>query len=264
MLFQRVLSAILLAPVFLYCVYRGGPWFFTLMALLSFQSMVEFHDLMAQAGKRCQRVLGYLWIAALYLGLAWGRTEGLLAAVALVPPLFLLKYLGTPAIDGAAFECAHTFYGVVAYGLPLAFLVPLRDFGPLGAEPLVLLVVLVWMQDTAAYFWGRAIGKHLFQQHISPKKTWEGAILGLLTALAATWACAVYVFGRPLSGPALAGLVVTAVAAQLGDLNESLLKRNVGAKDSGTLIPGHGGVLDRFDSFTFAAPVMYYVALWTF
>lgn len=123
----------------------------------------------------------------------------------------------------------------------------------------MVLLALVWMQDTAAYFWGRALGRHKLQPFLSPKKTWEGAILGLGTALGAAWALGVHGFGLTMGPARLAGLGLTAVAAQLGDLGESLLKRNMGAKDSGTLIPGHGGILDRFDSFTYAAPLMYYV-----
>jgi phosphatidate cytidylyltransferase len=256
----RVLSAVVLAPPFLYCVYRGHVWFLGLMLGLSLLGLKEYFDLLAAKSFSNQRVLGYLWIAAIYGAIWQAGTNGMLAMLALFPNLFIVKFLklvSTPSIEGAAMENAHTFYGVLGYGVPLAFLVLIRDMDPRGIS-LLLLVVLIWVQDIAAYFWGMAIGRHKFQPQLSPKKTWEGAVLGLATALAAVLGCMHY-FDYPISSRFILGLALTAVAAQLGDLNESLLKRNMEAKDSGTLIPGHGGVLDRFDSFTFAAPVMYYV-----
>lgn len=259
MLWKRVLSALVLAPFFIFCLLEGGTWFFVLASGLSLLGLREYFDLLGLAGHRNQRILGYLWTAAIYAGLALAGAQGVLAAVALAPNLFILKYLNRPEIDGAALENAHTFYGVIAYSLPLSFLVLLRNMQPSGLTNVVWLVVLIWVQDTAAYFWGRALGRHKLQPYLSPKKTWEGAILGLLTALGAVFLASQLWLHQPLSSWLIAGLALTGVSAQLGDLNESLLKRNVGAKDSGHLIPGHGGILDRFDSFTFAAPVMYYV-----
>jgi phosphatidate cytidylyltransferase len=259
-LLTRVLSALVLAPPFLYCAWRGGAWFFVLAAALSIVGLKEYFDLLARAGHASQQALGYAWTAAIYAGVWCAGTDGVLAALALVPNLVILKYLATPAIDGAVHESSRTFYGVVAFSMPLAFLVLLRGMEPGGLALLMILLLLVWIQDSAAYFWGRALGRHKLSEHLSPKKTWEGAVLGLVTALALVWAGSTWWLARPPGGALMAGLALTCVSAQLGDLNESLLKRNVAAKDSGTLIPGHGGILDRFDSFTFAAPVMYYVA----
>jgi len=262
MLATRVLSALILAPPFLYCVWIGGASLLILTLCLSILSLREYFDLLEGAGRKSQRPLGFFWVATLYLGLWLNGPSGLLAALVLVPNLFVLKYLSKPAIEGALTEMTHTFYGVLAYATPLAFLFLLGRGGQFQPPWLVLLLILVWVQDTAAYFWGLAMGRTLFQPWISPKKTWEGAILGLLTALVAAACFITLGLSRPLTLPAVLGLILVAVSAQLGDLNESLLKRNVAAKDSGNLIPGHGGVLDRFDSFTFAAPVMYYVAQW--
>jgi phosphatidate cytidylyltransferase len=229
----RILAGLVLAPPFLFCVWQGGVWFFVLALFLSLMAQHEYAQLLKAGGHSLQQHVGYAWTLLAYAGI-WGWShDGLFAAVSLVPNILILRYLSNPRIEGAAAECAWTTYGVIAYSLPLSFLVLLRE-RPDGRALLIVFLVLVWVQDSAAYFWGKGLGRHKFQPHISPNKTWEGAILGWLTALAA-------------------------VSAQLGDLNESLLKRNMGVKDSGTLIPGHGGILDRFDSFTFAAPVMYYV-----
>ena len=255
----RILAAVVLAPPFLWCVWQGGVWFFGLVLFLSMMAEHEYNQIVKGGGQTSQAAVGYVWTALLFAGMHLAGASGLLAAVAVVPNVLLLRYLAKDDIGGAALECAWTCYGVIAYSLPLAFLWLLRD-GKDGRALLLVLLTLVWVQDSAAYFWGKGLGKHKLQATISPKKTWEGAILGWLTALAAVYACVTLYLGRPMSLLALAGYGLTGISAQLGDLNESLLKRNMGVKDSGTIIPGHGGILDRFDSFTFAAPVMYYVA----
>lgn len=255
----RVLSAVVLAPPFLYAVWQGGVWFFVLALFVSLMAEHEFVQLLKAGSHASQPVVGFAWTLLIYAGLWWLGRDGLLVAVAVVPNFLLIRYLSKDKIDGAAQECAWTCYGVLAYTLPLSFLWLIRD-ATSGRELLLVFLCLVWVQDSAAYFWGRSLGTHKLSRFISPHKTWEGAVLGWLTALAAVWAAVTYGLGRTMSMTTLVGFALTAISAQLGDLNESLLKRNMGVKDSGTLIPGHGGILDRFDSFTFAAPVMYYVA----
>ena len=125
-----------------------------------------------------------------------------------------------------------------------------------GVQTCALPILCVWAFDTAAYFTGRRFGKHAFMHHISPSKTLEG-VAGGVAAAALVGALLVAALGRPW----LAGLgfgILLAAAAQAGDLAESMLKRAAGAKESGTLIPGHGRILDRVDSFLFAAPVAYF------
>jgi phosphatidate cytidylyltransferase len=254
----RILAGLVLAPPFLFCVWKGGAWFFALAFFLAMMAEHEYVQLLKAGGIACQALVGYVWTALLFAGMWLGGEKGLLAATAVVPNVLLLRYLSKEDIGGAAAECAWTCYGVVAYALPLSFLWLLRNQSE-GPGVLFVCLTLVWVQDSAAYFWGMGLGKHKFSPFISPKKTWEGAVLGWLTAIAAVWAVVTYGLGWTMSPGALVGFAAAGISAQLGDLNESLLKRNMGVKDSGTLIPGHGGILDRFDSFTFAAPVMYYV-----
>lgn len=139
---------------------------------------------------------------------------------------------------------------------PLSYALRLDAAGVFGPRLLLFAMVIVWSSDTVAYFAGRAFGRHPFAPHLSPKKTWEGAIAGFLGSLAAA-----LVFTRILEVPAahLVGMAAAGnVAGQAGDLLESAYKRSAGVKDSGALLPGHGGVLDRIDALILAIPVVWY------
>ena len=182
---------------------------------------------------------------------------------------------GYPAAAASAFG-----FGYVA--LPLAMLVQLRQQWA-GAFLILYLLLVVWAGDIFAYFVGRSIGRHLMAPRISPKKTWEGAAASLIASLAVGASLFYYssslstaflnwgliqrrdgMFGleRPALVPVLALTAALNVAAQLGDLVESLIKRGAGVKDSGTILPGHGGMLDRIDALLFAAPVLWLWAAW--
>jgi phosphatidate cytidylyltransferase len=143
---------------------------------------------------------------------------------------------------------------LVAY--PLSFAVRMHGRTPIGPALLMFTLVITWVGDTAAYFVGRAIGRHPLAPHLSPKKTWEGSIASLIGSLLVGAA-----FGRWLFAPLdvlLAMAFVGNIAGQVGDLLESAYKRSAGVKDSGGLLPGHGGVLDRIDALILAVPVVWY------
>lgn len=163
---------------------------------------------------------------------------------------------------------AGVMFGLAYVGWFGAHLTLLRSIPEYGPGLVVMLVLAVFLCDTCAYFVGALIGRHKMAPAISPNKTWEGAIGGLLGAIAGAVALhALHGSGAVSSMPAWSLLqyivvaVALAVSAQLGDLVESCLKRDAGVKDSGTILPGHGGVLDRCDGFLFAAPVLYYIAV---
>ncbi len=182
-----------------------------------------------------------------------------------------------------AFGAAMVSVFAFAYvALPLAFLVQLRQQWQ-GAFLLLYLLLLVWVGDISAYLVGRTLGRHLMSPRISPKKTWEGAVASLAASLAlgwwlfnhatliSTWLLnahfierkdGIFALQRPSLLPILLLSAAINVAAQLGDLAESLIKRGAGVKDSGALLPGHGGMLDRIDALLFAAPVLWYYAAW--
>lgn len=206
---------------------------------------------------------------------------GALAGATLIAPAVVLMF--RPSLEGTLASWAATLFATVYIAVPLGHSVALRHiagttsgaggwltavenrlgFGStaLGLAWFLLALVTTWLTDTSAYLCGRAFGRRLMAPAISPKKTWEGfagGIVGaILAAVIANWCFGVGM--RPVVA-ALVGVVV-ALAATLGDLSESLLKRQTGVKDSGTLIPGHGGVLDRIDGLLFVFIVLYYVAL---
>jgi len=143
---------------------------------------------------------------------------------------------------------------------PLSFAVRLHGFVENGPRLLLFALVITWAADTTAYFVGRAMGKHPLAPHISPKKTWEGSIGSMVGSLIVAWAFSYWI--RIPVGHLVAMAVIGNVAGQMGDLLESAYKRSAGVKDSGGLLPGHGGVLDRIDALILCIPVIwYYVVL---
>jgi len=148
--------------------------------------------------------------------------------------------------------------------LPLTYAIRLHGVSLAGKWLLLFALVITWIGDTAAYFVGRAIGRHPFAPHLSPKKTWEGAVASYAGSLLVAWAMAhwgrvniatVHVLGMAAAGN---------VAGQMGDLLESAYKRSAGVKDSGELLPGHGGILDRIDALILTFPVVWYYWLWIY
>jgi phosphatidate cytidylyltransferase len=152
--------------------------------------------------------------------------------------------------------------GLLLIALPLTYAVRLHGIGTQGPRLLFFVLVITWVGDTAAYFVGRAIGKHRFAPILSPKKSWEGAFASLLGAFVVA---AVFSRWMTIPLPHLLGMAAVGNAAgQAGDLLESAYKRSAGVKDSGTLLPGHGGVLDRIDALILAFPVVWYYWIWIY
>ena len=186
-------------------------------------------------------------------------------------------------ISVPAFAAAMTSAFAFTYiALPLGFLVQIREQAS-GAFLLLYLLLLVWAGDIFAYFVGRSLGRHLMSPRISPRKTWEGTLASLIASLVVGMLLykyalpistallnahlierkdGLFALERPPLWPTLLLSAAINVAAQLGDLVESLIKRGAGVKDSGTILPGHGGMLDRVDALLFAAPVLWYYAAW--
>ena len=271
---ERAISAAVLVPVLLVVLAFDGVVLSVAVALLTVLAAVEVFRLLRGAGYPVFAALGTVLALVVVLDAAVPKVlEGsgfLLGGVGIVLVAVAAFTLQDPR-DGLA-AWMGTIFGAFYVSL-LSFIIRLGDAAPavpsdapfqaLGAERgwILLLVFTVWAYDTGAYLVGKNLGRTKFLTHISPSKTIEGLIGGIVAATAVT-ALMLVGLGQPAVHALALGPIV-ALAAQAGDLAESVLKRAAGAKDSGTLIPGHGGILDRVDSFLFAAPVvtLYVLAL---
>lgn len=258
MLKQRVITAIVLSVLVLSAVIWAPVWLFSLLvALATLYGVWEWSNF-CRFGLR-GRVIYVVVAAALILLLEWFATSAMISQVMLVAGVFWLLAL-TMVLrypEGVRWKASTPKLFIGFFVLIPAWLA-LSEIKSLGhGESLILLLLfLVWGADTGAYFSGKALGKHKLMPKVSPGKTLEGLAGGLLTCVAIAL---LYAFFRELSLTATVFLVllavITAMASVLGDLFESMFKRERGIKDSGTLLPGHGGILDRIDSLTAAAPV---------
>ncbi|HXE30758.1 MAG TPA: phosphatidate cytidylyltransferase [Terriglobales bacterium] len=259
---KRVLTALVLVPVVLAVVLWAPLWLFTpLLLAVALVAGREFFDLAEAQGLAPYRWLGLVAIAAVVLSMAlpWAVPTLVLAPVLVACMLaVLLRALMLPeAMAHTLGSAGATMLGIVYLGLCMGATGAIRlEF---GSAWLIFLLLVVWLGDTAALYGGRLFGRHAMSPRVSPKKTWEGGAASLLAGFAVGGAFGHWFVGHTLRYGALAVLIN--VAAQGGDLVESLFKRGAGVKDSGTLLPGHGGMLDRIDAMLLAAPVLwYYVA----
>lgn len=269
-LMVRALSGAILAVVVLGAVV-WSPWSFgALLAVLLVTGLHEFYTLCERQGIRPQRVGGTVAGLALFLLAAVARAShlgipgrvagvlyGLLALLVLLAvPLILISELYRRN-DNPAASVGTTVLGVLYVALPLAMMFWIPSLGGEAWFPgtMVAYIFIIWANDVFAYLVGMSVGRRKFFERISPKKSWEGFFGGLIGAVLVGMAAA-WLLDEPLW--AWAGLaLVAAVTGVLGDLTESMLKRSAGVKDSGRLIPGHGGVLDRFDAMLLSAPFVF-------
>jgi phosphatidate cytidylyltransferase len=265
---MRIATAAVGLPVVLGVMYFGPPWAFYLIVLAA--TLVGAHELfaMTHAQDRAAAWVGILVSAAVSATVyfRYDDARALLAVIVgtqLVALLVTLARLG--AIETAARRAFALGSGPLMVAVPLALLAVMRRAsGDAGAGFVVLALGLAWFADTGAYFAGRFAGRHKLYEAVSPKKTVEGAIGGLLASVAwAVLGAVGYLRGALPVSHALALGVVAGVLGQAGDLGESLLKRSMGVKDSGSIVPGHGGVLDRVDALLMTTVVVFFYSRWT-
>ena len=262
MFWKRVISAIILIPVIIFLVWWGGYPYSAAIVLVAGLMLIEFWGLSQSIGGRGGRIFtvvcGILFcIAAVVDSIVHNPLKLALALTLLLP--FSYQIL-RDRVNVAFLSVASTLLGAVYIGWAFGYhLILLRDISGAGRGLIFFLLVTVWFGDTAAYLFGKRFGVHKLRPAISPAKTIEGAVAGVVFgALGGLGVWSVFlqeVLGFP---HALILGILLGVVGQLSDLSESVIKRSADVKDSGNLIPGHGGLLDRCDSLIFSAPTLYY------
>ena len=292
---KRIATAVVLIPIVLALILRAPvPILAGVTAIIALLTIHEFLKLAEGYGVRPLPILTYAFSGFFFLLLALnlGNDKPLLStaifvyslgfSAAIAPFLFLTRAMKNQDLSSGYPAAAASVFAFTYIALPLGMLVQLRQQAA-GAFYLLYLLLVVWAGDIFAYFVGKSIGRYLMAPRISPKKTWEGAAASLLASVAVGYL--MFHYAEPISSwllqahliqprdglfgleqPALWPMILLTamlnVAAQLGDLVESLIKRGVGVKDSGAILPGHGGMLDRIDALLFAAPVLWFWAAW--
>ena len=257
MLKQRVISAIILIPLVSLIAWLGG-WLFS--GFIALYAAVTAWELFRMVGMNAF-AKPIMWLGvpvAALLVLEGGMPQDPLRLQAFLVIIVLIGLATALFLNrkNAATDLLITLGGAFYLGMTLRFLALLRNRED-GLWWLAVTAVTVWVMDSGAYFVGRAIGSHKLWPRISPKKTWEGFFGGVITGAIAAALMAQYLLpGVTWWQSVLLGALIS-VVGPLGDLSESLFKRQAGAKDSSHLIPGHGGFFDRIDSFIFVAPVVY-------
>jgi phosphatidate cytidylyltransferase len=259
-LVSRLLVVVLLLPAVIGVVYLGGWWLF---ALALAGGLVALHELYVM-GKRLRPLVlaGYLGFGLALLGVQLGGVSWMVGGILTTFFLSFVLYGLSDIRTSATATFGVTLLGVVWIGGGLGFLLLVRDVPEHGFWALIAVIFTVFAADTAAYFVGRALGRRKLAPSISPGKTWEGLVAGLLAGMATSFLILYRDRDDFLTIPEmlLLGAVVT-IASVFGDLFESAVKRDFGVKDSGRLLGGHGGMLDRLDALLWAGPAAYYVIL---
>jgi phosphatidate cytidylyltransferase len=294
-LIKRVVTAVVLIPLVLLVVLKA-PLFVTAIVAgaVALLAVAEFLKLAAQYEVQPFWRPTYGYVVLFFLFVIASSTNrvplvettamiyGLALAVSAAPFVFLTIAMRGAELASGYPAAAASVFAFTYVAIPMALLLQIRQ-QPAGAILVIYTLLVVWAGDVFAYFVGKAIGRHRMSPEISPKKTWEGAVASVVASIVvgtlwfqhsagiSTWLLQAGLIERrdgmfglqePSSGVIVVLSVIVNIAAQLGDLVESLVKRGAGVKDSGAILPGHGGMLDRIDAMLFAVPVVWAWSAW--
>jgi phosphatidate cytidylyltransferase len=269
MLRSRVLVAVILLPIGIAVIYFGGWVFIAFVALILALAAWEYSRISILSDYQPGTVIAMIGAACLALGRGWNEFESapLIISLLIIASMSYHMLAYERGRDQAGTDFAITLTAALYPGWLGAYLVSIRSL-PAGFWWLLLVLPCVWLADSGAYFVGRAVGRHKLSPRLSPKKTWEGYLAGVIVGtigavglvyLWRIWAEPAFSI-TPLQA-ALLGFLLSATTT-LGDLGESMIKRQSGVKDSSNLLPGHGGVFDRIDSWLWAGLIGYYFIVW--
>ena len=263
-LIKRSITGLIFITILISSIYLSRYSFSALFLIISILGVLEFYRLCKKTNASPQTISGVI-ISVIIFVIAFFHASGNIKSTSwlVVIPLSVFIFINElyRKKTNPFTNIAYTFLGLIYVTLPFALLNYLViDNTPTGVifSPHLLLGIfyLMWVSDSGAYLTGSAFGKHKLFERISPKKTWEGTIGGSIAALLAAWIISMFYKELTLSGWLIVALINVVIGAY-GDLTESLFKRSIAIKDSGKILPGHGGILDRFDSIILASPIVY-------
>ncbi|MCD4674277.1 MAG: phosphatidate cytidylyltransferase [Anaerolineaceae bacterium] len=260
-LLKRIIVSAIFIPIILFIMWKGGYYLLVFLSLVSLVGIIELRNLFLHKGVYLPWIflpinVIFFIIASLY---SWQKLFIMLFAVL---GIIAVIDLAKNRLEGAIARFSTALFGMIYTALFLSSIYRIHVYSETGRNQIVLLILTIWATDSAAYFGGMYFGRHRNVFHVSPKKSLEGYISGFVFGLATTivahfWFPHVF----PLHIAIYIG-IAAGVFGQFGDLLESMLKRDAGVKDSSRLIPGHGGILDRFDSLLIAAPFLYFMLIY--
>ncbi len=260
MLYKRVISGLLFLPIFYLVAWKLPPVYFASLVIAAV--VVGLHEFYRFAQARGHHpevglgmVLGALVVLEFYSPFSPGGKLFIFTVTML--GIMIVRLFSSRPVDSALEDVAYTILGVFYVALLFSYQIVIR-LGENGKQWLVFLYFIIWASDIGAYSIGIPFGRHRLYEKVSPKKSLEGLAGALVASAAMALLCRIW-FMPPITMIEAVGLaLLLAIVGTIGDLVESLFKRAAGVKDSGIIIPGHGGILDRMDSMLFAAPVLYY------
>jgi phosphatidate cytidylyltransferase len=292
---QRIATAVVLIPLVLLLVLKAPAYLLIIVSgAVALLAIAEFLKLVTHYGIQPLSQLTYAFTVLFFISVIFASANltplmeatstlyWMIVAAAIAPFVFLTAAMRRAELSSSYSAAAASTFAFAYIALPMALLVEIRR-QPAGAIWVIYTLLAVWSGDIFAYFVGKSLGRHRMSPRISPKKTWEGAIASILASvvIGTVWfqhapqvssallrislidrRSGMFGLEQPHLWPIILLSAVVNVAAQLGDLLESLIKRGAGVKDSGSILPGHGGMLDRIDAMLFAVPVVWAYTAW--
>ncbi len=260
----RILVSVIAIPVILLVSYVGGIYFFVFTLAIALVSFWEYAGMVRNKNAFPELILGLVSVTVLVYN--FYSPFAVFETIIISSSLLLLLVELFRNKNSAIYNLGATLLGIFYVGLFAGTIVGIREFFPLnyssGGYVIISILITIWICDSAAFFIGSAFGRHKLFPRVSPKKSWEGACAGFVFSILSMIGLKYILLGFLLLTDAIIIGIIVGTIGQIGDLVESLLKRDAGVKDSSNLIPGHGGIFDRFDSFLFSSPIIYLYLLY--